>query len=589
MAGLGICPRSRAGCQRDIDRCAYFRVRREPSRRLHCFRDPPGARVVSERDDFLDSPQKKPTLVLEPRQPGLQPVWLGAADAQDFHARVNATGVLLGGLEIEGNIRQQIDFAEDQQLRLEEDRGIFEGLVIAFGHAQDHDLRGLAQVVAGRAHEVPDIFNEQDVEAGQAPVGQVPLNHARIEVAGAAGGDLFHGEPEALETGRVIFRLDVAGEHGHSRLARQGRQGAFQKSGLARARRTNQVDAQDTVLAKTLAQARGEPFVFTQDFLFQEHSVHSGPPPRRTVRVRLRRCKWCRDCGSWDSGSHGWSPQKLRRSSNSDGGADTTQSPVAGPRVRCRESGPQSRSATIRHRPPPTRRSARRLSGRGSRDSAAFPSASLPGSSWRCPSRARRPQQMRGSWSPASMSTTRLVPSSVRRVTSPGWAAQTVPIMRASLPSGWDFMTESTLPAASGGTIATSLPSLATYSGSRPNISQAPRTSSRTGISRSTSSTPTFELAAISLRELDKPPRVGSRIQRSPAQTFSISATSPCRAALSLAIADSNSNPSRWARMAMPWSPIVPLSRTRSPGRARLAESCTFCGTTPIPVVLMKS
>ena len=44
-------------------------------------------------------------------------------------------------------------------------------------------------------------------------------------------------------------------------------------------------------------------------------------------------------------------------------------------------------------------------------------------------------------------------------------------------------MRSTTASAVSGGTIATSLPSLATYIGSSPRISQAPRTVSRTGIS----------------------------------------------------------------------------------------------------------
>ncbi len=57
----------------------------------------------------------------------------------------------------------------------------------------------------------------------------------------------------------------------------------------------------------------------------------------------------------------------------------------------------------------------------------------------------------------------------------------------------------------SGATKATSLPSLATYSGSRPSIAQALATVGGTGTSRSSSSTPTPEAAAISLSEAARP------------------------------------------------------------------------------------
>jgi hypothetical protein len=58
--------------------------------------------------------------------------------------------------------------------------------------------------------------------------------------------------------------------------------------------------------------------------------------------------------------------------------------------------------------------------------------------------------------------------------------------------------------------------------------------------------------------------------------------------AQSLSITVSNSSPSRTLITAMPWSPIVPLTITRSPGRARSGPMrATPDGTTPTPAVLM--
>ena len=58
-------------------------------------------------------------------------------------------------------------------------------------------------------------------------------------------------------------------------------------------------------------------------------------------------------------------------------------------------------------------------------------------------------------------------------------------------PSSCARMTDSSLSALSGGQIAISLPSLATYKGSSPNSSQAAPTSPRTGMASSSSLMPT--------------------------------------------------------------------------------------------------
>ena len=70
-------------------------------------------------------------------------------------------------------------------------------------------------------------------------------------------------------------------------------------------------------------------------------------------------------------------------------------------------------------------------------------------------------------------------------------------------------------------------PSQATYIGSMPSSSEAPRTSARTGISSSLTSTPTSAALAISLRMVATPPRVASRMARTPGTASSSPATSP--------------------------------------------------------------
>src|SRR5262249_43926168 len=99
-------------------------------------------------------------------------------------------------------------------------------------------------------------------------------------------------------------------------------------------------------------------------------------------------------------------------------------------------------------------------------------------------------QQILGNASPKGKSRMRSPPIAVRTVTKPGWAATTRPMRQASRPSGCARSAASTRSAPTSGTRATSLPSLATRSGSRPKISQAPRTASLIGTTVSSTSTP---------------------------------------------------------------------------------------------------
>ena len=92
----------------------------------------------------------------------------------------------------------------------------------------------------------------------------------------------------------------------------------------------------------------------------------------------------------------------------------------------------------------------------------------------------------------------------------------TSPMIAASAPSGWARMASSSRAASASAQMAISLPSLATYSGSRPRNSQAASTCGRTGMAASWITMPQPDCAASSLSVVARPPRVGSRRQWMP-------------------------------------------------------------------------
>ena len=151
----------------------------------------------------------------------------------------------------------------------------------------------------------------------------------------------------------------------------------------------------------------------------------------------------------------------------------------------------------------------------------------------------------------------------------------------AAEPSGVARIAVSTASADSAGTIATSLPSFATWSGSRPRSSHAARTGAGTGIAGSSRTMPTPDACAISLSADDSPPRVGSRRTWTSGSTASIAATSPLSAWVSDAISTSNSRPSRTDITATPCRPISPERITTSPGTARSAAGADAIGDDP--------
>ncbi len=138
-------------------------------------------------------------------------------------------------------------------------------------------------------------------------------------------------------------------------------------------------------------------------------------------------------------------------------------------------------------------------------------------------------------------------------------------------------------PAPRAGRPSTAFPSLATCSGSIPRISEAARTSSESGTACSERRTPTPLFSAISCSALASPPRVGSFIATTPSpparSTWRIS---PFSGATSERRLPCSSSFWRAASTAKPWSPMVPVTTIRSPGRSPLSRTSRSVIATPV-------
>ena len=94
--------------------------------------------------------------------------------------------------------------------------GVLERLLLALRHRVDHRLGVLAHVELGRADEVADVLDHQQVELGEGQPRQPGTDHHGVEMALAAEPcarvDERHGRPEAVELVGVEAGGDVTFE-----------------------------------------------------------------------------------------------------------------------------------------------------------------------------------------------------------------------------------------------------------------------------------------------------------------------------------------------------------------------------------------
>ena len=94
-------------------------------------------------------------------------------------------------------------------------------------------------------------------------------------MTGAAGGDLPDRKAELGQPPGVVLGLQIAGKHSDPFALVHPLERPFQQRSLARSRRTDEVHAENSVLAIALAQLLGQYLVLVQDLLFDRDAVHS--------------------------------------------------------------------------------------------------------------------------------------------------------------------------------------------------------------------------------------------------------------------------------------------------------------------------
>ena len=111
----------------------------------------------------------------------------------------------------------------------------------------------LTEVEAGRADQVANVFDKQDVDVGQVQSMQRVVHHVRVQVAGAAGRDLDRRDALGADALGIILGLQVALDHGDAQFSLERLDRCLQQAGLAGARRRHQVDGEHAVAVEMFA------------------------------------------------------------------------------------------------------------------------------------------------------------------------------------------------------------------------------------------------------------------------------------------------------------------------------------------------
>ena len=151
-------------------------------------------------------------------------------------------------VEVEVEVRKQVDLVDDHELAGPEHQRVLERLVLALGHRAHHHARVLADPELGRANEVADVLDQQQVDLVERQRGDRRAHHIRVEMALAAeagaGVQLSHGDVQRGQSVGIHRALDVTFEHADAH-AGQVRHDALEQRRLAGAGRAHEVDDLD--------------------------------------------------------------------------------------------------------------------------------------------------------------------------------------------------------------------------------------------------------------------------------------------------------------------------------------------------------
>ena len=166
---------------------------------------------------------------------------------------------------LKSQARCQIKLADDHRVGLVEHGRIFQRLVLAVGDGEQHDAQVLAQIIAGRADEVADVLDDEEVQPGHIQLLDSAGHHVRFEMADRAGGDLDDRRAGLAQAAGVVVGGQVADNDGGLEARAEPADGFADQRRFSRAGGGKDIDDQNPARPEEAAVALGQAVVLLQD------------------------------------------------------------------------------------------------------------------------------------------------------------------------------------------------------------------------------------------------------------------------------------------------------------------------------------
>ncbi|CAI8740595.1 protein of unknown function [Methylocaldum szegediense] len=176
-------------------------------------------------------------------------------------------------LEVETQIRQQIDLVDQDQIGAMEHVRVFQRFVLALGDREHDHADRFAQIEHGRTDQIADVLDEQNAVIAGFQILHTMADHVRVQVAALAGIDLQHRNAGGAYALRIVLGLLVAFDHADVEPLLEFRDAALQQRGLAGTGARKQVNGQNAVAFEKLPVASGMGVVAAEDVLFDANDA----------------------------------------------------------------------------------------------------------------------------------------------------------------------------------------------------------------------------------------------------------------------------------------------------------------------------
>ena len=198
---------------------------------------------------------------------------LERGDREHLNVRVELLDALDALVEVEVEVRRNVDLVDEQHVADREHERVLQRLVVALRHGENHGVFHGAGVKLRRADEVADVLEDGEVDVLGAEALKALARHARVEVAHAAGVQLDNLRTAGGDGRGVDVGVDIGLHDADAQIVLQGVDGRHEGRGLAAAGRGHEVEQEGVIALEFFAQQICLPVVVFKNALFDfEHA-----------------------------------------------------------------------------------------------------------------------------------------------------------------------------------------------------------------------------------------------------------------------------------------------------------------------------